>query len=123
MTTIKVVVPNNEFMTANGQQACWQDRANRTSMLQRRALFAARIQARGAHHRHCHVTVSVGYPTATRADPPNTYGTVKPLIDGFTHAGIWPDDDSEHIEAMTFRRDTVKSDRGTHTFRFDIEEI
>jgi Holliday junction resolvase RusA-like endonuclease len=32
-----------------------------------------------------------------RRDPHNWYPTVKAICDGFTHAVVWADDDSEHL--------------------------
>lgn len=50
-----------------------------------------------------HVTVEVSLPkAASRFDPPNYYPSVKPLIDGMTQAGLWPDDSSHYIPQFTF---------------------
>ncbi len=48
------------------------------------------------------VDVLVYAPSKRRIDPPNMYPTVKPLVDGLTDAGLWEDDDHEHMESMTF---------------------
>ena len=50
----------------------------------------------------CTVTIIVYAPTKRRMDPPNLYPTVKALIDGFTDAELWTDDNYEIIKAMTF---------------------
>jgi crossover junction endodeoxyribonuclease RusA len=34
----------------------------------------------------------------TRRDPHNFVATVKPIIDGLVHAGLWPDDTSEYVK-------------------------
>lgn len=50
----------------------------------------------------CTVTITVYAPTKRRMDPPNLYPTVKALIDGFTDAELWTDDNYEIIKSMTF---------------------
>lgn len=50
----------------------------------------------------CAVTITVYAPTKRRMDPPNLYPTVKALIDGFTDAELWTDDNYEIIKSMTF---------------------
>lgn len=32
-----------------------------------------------------------------RRDPHNWFATVKPVIDGLVQAGLWPDDNSDHV--------------------------
>lgn len=46
--------------------------------------------------------VSFRFPMATnrRRDPHNYYPTIKPIIDGLTDAGLWPDDTSEYVATM-----------------------
>lgn len=43
--------------------------------------------------------VRFGFPVSTnrRRDPHNFYPTIKPIIDGFTDAGLWPDDTPEFV--------------------------
>jgi crossover junction endodeoxyribonuclease RusA len=33
-----------------------------------------------------------------RRDPHNWYPTIKAILDGFTNAAVWADDDSEHVK-------------------------
>lgn len=44
-----------------------------------------------------HVTAYIRWRDRRRRDPANWYPSVKALIDGFTDAGVWPDDDSGHV--------------------------
>jgi len=48
------------------------------------------------------------FPMATnrRRDPHNYYPTMKPIIDGLTDAGLWPDDTPEYLRTIepTFTR-------------------
>lgn len=72
----------------------------------------------------CRVTVTASIPTARRFDPANIAGTVsKHAIDGFTDAGLWADDDSDHVVAVTFQRGPKTSVQGIYRLVFDLEEV
>jgi crossover junction endodeoxyribonuclease RusA len=61
----------------------------------------------------------VSYPKGvSTADPGNLSHTVKPLIDGLTMAGYWPDDDSVHVQGPDYRRGPNNPRRGIWTIRF-----
>ncbi|MCI1673172.1 MAG: hypothetical protein LKI34_02985 [Bifidobacterium tibiigranuli] len=61
----------------------------------------------------------VCYPKGVgRADPGNLSHTVKPLIDGLTEAGYWPDDDSVHVQGPDYRRGPNNPKSGIWTVRF-----
>lgn len=44
-----------------------------------------------------HVTLPVR-SMSTRRDPHNFFATVKPIVDGLVHAGLWPDDTAEFVK-------------------------
>lgn len=72
----------------------------------------------------CRVTVTASIPTARRFDPANIAGTVsKHALDGFTDAGLWPDDDSEHVVFVGFQRGPKTGTRGLYRLVFEIEEV
>lgn len=72
----------------------------------------------------CRITVTASIPTARRFDPANIAGTVaKHAIDGLTDGGVFDDDDSEHIIAVTYQRGPKTATRGMYRLVFDIEEI
>lgn len=72
----------------------------------------------------CRVIVTASIPTARRFDPTNIAGTVsKHALDGFTDAGLWPDDDSEHIVFVGFKRGPKTGTRGLYRLVFEIEEV
>jgi hypothetical protein len=74
--------------------------------------------------KRCRVTVTASIPTARRFDPTNIAGTVsKHALDGFTDAGLWPDDDSEHVVFVGFQRGPKTGTRGLYRLTFDIEEL
>lgn len=58
----------------------------------------------------------------TRRDNSNFYPTIKAIMDGFTDAAVWPDDDSEHVHTHepTFTTD-VPADSLTITLTWETE--
>jgi crossover junction endodeoxyribonuclease RusA len=90
-----------------------------------RALAAVAARQSGqARVERCRLVVTASIPTARRFDPANIAGTVsKHAIDGFTDAGLWADDDSDHVQAVTFQRGAKTSLRGIYRLTFDIEEV
>lgn len=52
-------------------------------------------------------TVRVTFPVTQnrRRDPHNAIATVKPIVDGFVDAGIWPDDTDEWVIVLDPRFD------------------
>ncbi len=68
------------------------------------------------------VDAEIGYPTARKADPANLWPTVKALTDGMTDAGLWPDDNSEHIPLITFARGP-KSPKGVYVVTIFVTEL
>lgn len=126
MIDLCFVIDSSLWMTSN-HRLFWADKARRTDGLRGYAC----IEGRNLINRErlerpvftrCTVTVTVAYPLNQRADPANTSPVVKALLDGLTDAGFWPDDDSEHVVAVTYRRDPEKSRRGTHKVTLTITE-
>lgn len=111
---MKIEIPASEWMSANGRQPHWAEKNARTKALQVRAKVEARLQAIDRYKGPVVMTCIIGYPTAARADPPNAYPTVKCLVDGIVKAGVLPDDNSDVIVEMRFRRDPVKARKNTH---------
>jgi crossover junction endodeoxyribonuclease RusA len=50
-----------------------------------------------------HVVASFWKPTRQHYDPNNLWPTVKAICDGITDAGLWADDDHEHVEGPDMR--------------------
>lgn len=72
----------------------------------------------------CRLTVTACLPTARTFDPSNIAGTVaKHAIDGLTDAGIWADDDSEHVVETTYKRGPKTSVAGIYRLVFTLEEV
>lgn len=68
-----------------------------------------------------HVRFYVAYPKGVgSADPLNFSHTIKPLIDGLTMSGLWPDDDSRHLIGPDPRRDPNNREYGVWSVRINI---
>jgi hypothetical protein len=66
----------------------------------RREGFLAAVGTPGgstAFRGRVHVTARFWKPTRAHYDPNNLWPTVKAICDGFTDAGLWVDDDHEHV--------------------------
>lgn len=101
---IDIDVPEGLWLSANSRMH-WRRKAEITKQLR----WIGNLSAHGregdmVRFHQCEVAVSVAYPRRGRADPPNSAPTVKAILDGFTDAGLWEDDDSDHITLTTFQR-------------------
>ena len=120
MSTLTFTIPNSIWLSSN-QRLHWAAKANRTKELRQMATIAGHSLPRFT--RPVRVTALIGYATNTTADPINAADTGKPLIDGLVSAGVFIDDSHEYVLGPDYRRDPVKSKRGFHTVRLEIEEI
>lgn len=105
---LSIDVPPAEWMSAN-DRLHWAEKARRTKALRQRAYYRGRdvniafIKRVGKRPRlplyQCpvRVTVTIHASRRGRMDPANSYPTIKALIDGLTDAGLWADDDAEHL--------------------------
>lgn len=117
--TISVDVHATYWLTSN-QRHHWAVKARRTATVR----MLARHAARGLPVvERCRVTAAIGYPTASKADPSNAAPTVKACLDGLTDAGVWPDDDSRHVLAVTYVRGPETRRRGMYHVVIQIEEV
>lgn len=114
MDTVSLDVPRDWWWTAN-DRLHWAQRAKRTRWVRQ----AAAVAARGARtRRRADIHAYVSYPRNNRADPSNVAATVlKAAIDGLVDAGVLPDDDSEHLPAVTIRRDPPTGRTGIYRVR------
>lgn len=121
-TALTIRVPANLWLTSN-QRLHWSTRMRRIRMLRAYAASEARIHGlAGKRLGPCVVTAVIGYPTARRADPTNAEPTVKAIVDGFVDAGVWDDDDHNHLPLVAFARDPKKSPKDTHNVTLIIRE-
>lgn len=78
----------------------------------------------GVSFERCRLDVYVQYPPngRARADPSNADNVGKPIIDGFTKAGLWPDDNWRHVEGPFYRMSPTIAPKGLHRLEFHITE-
>ena len=119
-TEITVDIPREWWLSSN-QRLHWAAKAKRTAAIREATKIAARNAALPTFN-VVHVCAWIGYPRAGKADPSNAAPVVKAALDGLTDAGLWPDDDSEHVIAVEYRRDTGTKRPGIHTLRLTITE-
>lgn len=118
---LTILIPASEWLSANDRRH-WAEKARRTKALRTRGFVIARASGlRGLGSTL--VTAEVGYPRAGRADPANAAPTVKALLDGLVDAGVWRDDDSEHVVGPHFIRGPKSPTGHTVTFRFTDQEV
>ena len=117
---LTLTIPDEHWISANDRRH-WRANATRRAALRALAADVART-ADLPRFMQVHVGVFVGYPTRRRADPTNAADTLKPCLDGLTDAGVWEDDDSEHVVAVTFMRDLKCSPKGHHTLRLVLTD-
>lgn len=115
-----VKIPKNEWLSSN-DRLHWRVKASRTRRLRQRGYFEARRNRLLPMHK-AFVTVHVQYDSNRRADPANAYPTVKALVDGLVDFGVLTDDDSKHLQAMTFKRAPGRCEKGWHVIGLTLVE-
>jgi len=120
MTKLTFTIPAAQWLSSN-QRLHWRPKAKRVAALREMATIAGHSLPR--YTRPVRITAWIGYPTAGKADPINAADTGKPLIDGLVSAAVFIDDSHGYVIGPDYRRDPVKSKRGFHTVRLEIEEI
>lgn len=122
--TLTLDIHKGAWITSNGRYY-WADKARRTRTVRQLARFCA------VHHRlspvagRALVVAMIHGRTGGRFDPANAYPTIKAAIDGLTDAGLWPDDDKEHLVGPDMRAGEPMPELkpGWHRIIIDIEEI
>lgn len=115
-----LTIPRAWWWSANARLH-WAEKARRTRHVRIAAAWEAR-RAGITGHRRVTVAAHIGYPRAGRADPSNAAPVVKAALDGLTDAGVWPDDDSEHVVSVAYRRDVPSGHAGEWRLRLVITE-
>jgi crossover junction endodeoxyribonuclease RusA len=122
---ITVEIPKALWKNDNGSHGGWHAH-NRLMQTLKRLGWAHAAAWRNEHERaafeHCRLDVYVQYPPRgrARADPSNADNIGKPIIDGFTKAGLWPDDNWQHVEGPFYRMSRTIAPPGTHRLEFHI---
>jgi len=121
MTTITFTIPNEHWLTSN-MRLHWHAKAKRVAWL--RELATKRVSEWGIYYRQpVRITAWIGYASNAKADPVNASETGKPLVDGLVAGGLFIDDSHEWVIGPDYRRDPVKTPRGYHTVRLQIETV
>lgn len=121
MTTLTMTVGRANLLTANGREHRMRV-ASATKTLRQTASLVAQA-ARATAFGRAHVTVWVSWPDRRRRDVLNLAPTIKACIDGMTDAGLWVDDDDQHLVGPDFRVTRELSGMpGVVRLRFEIEE-
>ena len=122
--TITLDVPRALWWTSNELLGMHYHTAGKKARCVREAAKQAALFLTLEPVERCRVIVTASIPTARRFDPANIAGTVsKHALDGFTDAGLWADDDSEHVVFVGFQRGPKTGTAGLYRLTFDIEEI
>jgi hypothetical protein len=122
--TLTLDLPRDLWWTSNEMLGMHYHTAGKKARGVRDVAWRAALEAGFFPVARCRVTVTASIPTARRFDPTNIAGTVsKHALDGFTDAGLWPDDDSEHVVFVGFQRGPKTGTRGLYRLTFEIEEL
>ena len=122
--TVELVVdvPPNEWLNQNSLPRHPMALSTRVKALRRRARFLALSARLPRFTGRVRVDYHVATRTRTRFDPANAYPTVKALVDGLTDAGVWVDDDDQHLQGPFPHRDPVDASQspGWHRVRLTV---
>jgi hypothetical protein len=95
ITTFSFPRPTKALLSMNDRHH-WQRRRTDVKAWRTAAYFAARSWGRPP----ATVCVTLDVPTRAKRDPANYFATVKPIVDGFVDAGLWPDDTPEYVTVI-----------------------
>lgn len=104
---IRIEVPANEWCTSN-DRLHWREKARRVAAIRRRSAVLARQQLTTVDG-PVMVVSCTRYRAGRGLDADAAAPTLKAVIDGMTDAGIWADDDADHVAAICYqasRKDT-----------------
>jgi crossover junction endodeoxyribonuclease RusA len=122
---IEVMIPINQWKNDNGSHGHWAVHNRLMRALNDRGAAIAhnhRMEHDGISFQHCMLDVYVCYAARGRslADPSNADNIGKPIIDGFTRAGLWPDDRWKYVEGPFYRLGERVMPPGMHMLEFVI---
>lgn len=107
---IVIDIPKGIWWTSN-HRLHWRASSEKTAAIR----MITRSVARGTPStQKADVIAIVSYPTRGRADPSNASPVVKAALDGLVDAGVFPDDDSEHVLSVTYVRGVATGKRGLY---------
>jgi hypothetical protein len=98
-----VVLPINEWLSANRTRGHWRKAAEHTDQV-RRDMFYTLKKAGFAPFRRVILTMTPHGKSALRHDPGNLYPTVKAAVDALVDARLLPNDTAQYVEAVTMNK-------------------
>lgn len=98
--TLTIDVPVNEWVTSN-DRLHWREKARRVAAIRRRSAVLARQQLTPIDG-PVMVVCRTRYRAGRGLDADAAAPTLKAAIDGMTDAGIWADDDADHVGAICY---------------------
>lgn len=101
-------LPMSNVLSANDRRSRVQV-AKLVSFIRGQAMLLARA-GRAPRFERAEVKVIVRFPDGRRRDPNNYHATTKPLIDGLVDAGVFPDDDAEHVLGPDIRKSLKRAE-------------
>lgn len=102
MTTHTIVLPYARPPLTANQRLHWAEKSRRTREIRSTAYWCAK-RARTPSPGKCAVT-AVWFPPDRRVrDAGSLSLTVKAALDGFTDAGLWPDDNTDWVTSETYK--------------------
>lgn len=118
---VTVTLPAGEPLLTSNQRHHWQAKARLTKALRTTTAWIAKAQGVGPVDGPVRITAVIHPKTARRFDPHNYQPSVKAAIDGLVDAGVFPDDDSKVVHAVTFEAGPKNPDGWT--IRLVIEAV
>lgn len=115
-------IPAAWWLTSN-QRLHWRIKAERTSSIRTSAgwWFGALSYSPMARFSTATALIEVHYPANRHQDPANAAPAAKAMIDGIVDAGVLPDDDAEHLTAVTYSRGTPTGRKGWYALTITLE--
>lgn len=127
MTAFEFILSNTKQkkeMISSNDRLHFRKQANITKFLRQLAkLKASGSSVSYSPKKPCKVSVAVFSPTRRRLDPPNFYPTIKAILDGFTDAGVWTDDNHEVIKSLSFEYGGLSGIKNMYKLVINIEEV
>ncbi|OFI46735.1 hypothetical protein BG262_02750 [Floricoccus penangensis] len=123
--TSKAKVPTWQKLIINSNDRMhYQQKAKVTKKLRHMAKLQAyevsfgRTYEKFSKNKPCGVTLTVYTPTKRRSDPDNLQPTLKAIMDGFTEAELWADDNHDVVK---YTKHQFGGLSGTDAYRLVVE--
>jgi hypothetical protein len=98
-----VVLPINEWLSANRTRGHWRKAAEHTDQVRRDMFYTLKKAGFEPFHRVI-LTMTPHGKSALRHDPGNLYPTVKAAVDALVDARLLPNDTAQYVEAVTMNK-------------------